>query len=114
LADARASERIRPDIRNELSRHPAGKRARLLTDHVRLLLARILKCPPDQLARESALGRIGLDSLAAVELQLTIDREFGVALPMVALLGGQTLASIGAMMARELTDVQERPATPAL
>jgi acyl transferase domain-containing protein/acyl carrier protein len=114
LAEVRASVGKQPDIRRELSRHPAGKRARLLADHLRVLLARILKRPPDHLSKESALGRIGLDSLGAVELQLMIDHEFGISLPVTALIGGQTLVSIGAMIAREMTDVQQRPATPAL
>jgi NAD(P)-dependent dehydrogenase (short-subunit alcohol dehydrogenase family)/acyl carrier protein len=104
LANVRASVGTQRNVRNELSRHPPGKRARLLADHLRVLVARILKCPPDHLSKESALGRIGFDSLAAVELQLMIDREFGISMPITALIGGQTLASIGAMMAGELTD----------
>jgi NAD(P)-dependent dehydrogenase (short-subunit alcohol dehydrogenase family)/acyl carrier protein len=106
LAEVRGAIVTRRDVRAELSRHPAGKRARLLADHLRALLAEILKCPPDHLSKESALGRMGMDSLAAVEFQLLIDREFGIAVPITALIGGQTLVSIGATIARELADVQ--------
>jgi acyl transferase domain-containing protein/acyl carrier protein len=107
LAEVRGAVVTRRDVRAELSRHPAGKRARLLADHLRVLLAEILKCPPDHLSKESALGRMGMDSLAAVEFQLLIDREFGIAVPITALIGGQTLVSIGTMIARELADVKE-------
>jgi len=104
LADVRAALGIQRNVRAELSRQPAGNRARLLADRLRALLAEILKCPPDRLSKESALGRMGLDSLGAVEFQLTIDREFGIALPISALIGGQTLAGIGTMIAGAWTD----------
>ncbi len=107
LAEDRVAVGVQRNIRAELSRQPAGKRARLLADHLRVLLAEILKCSPDHLAKESALGRLGLDSLGAVEFQLLIDREFGIRVPITALIGGQTLAGIGAMIARELSDVHE-------
>jgi acyl transferase domain-containing protein/acyl carrier protein len=106
-ADVRAVIGERRDIRAELSRHPTGKRARLLADHLRVLLAEILKCSPDRLSKESALGRLGLDSLGAVEFQILIDREFGIPVPITALIGGQTLIGISAMMAQELSDVRE-------
>src|SRR6185503_11446512 len=91
LADARAAVGTQRDVWAELSRLPAGNRARLLAEHLRLLLAQTLKCPPDHLSRESALSRMGMDSLAAVEFQLLIDRDLGISLPVTALIGGQTL-----------------------
>ena len=107
LADVRAAVAGQRDIRAELSRLPAGKRAKLLADNLRAMLAEILKCPPDRLSRESALSRTGMDSLAALEFQILIDRELGVSLPITALIGGQTLAGIGARIAREMADAQE-------
>ncbi|HVQ08902.1 MAG TPA: SDR family NAD(P)-dependent oxidoreductase [Allosphingosinicella sp.] len=106
LGEARAAG-TRRDIRAELRRLPAGNRVRLLADHLRGLLAQTLKCPPDRLSRESPLSRTGMDSLAALEFQLLIDRELGISLPITALIGGQTLSGIGAMIARELADAQE-------
>jgi NAD(P)-dependent dehydrogenase (short-subunit alcohol dehydrogenase family)/acyl carrier protein len=107
LAEVRASAGRKLDIRAELTRHPAGNRSRLLADHLRTLLAEVLKCPPDRLSRESALSRTGMDSLAALEFQLLIDRDLGIALPITALIGGQTLAGIGTRIARELADARE-------
>jgi acyl transferase domain-containing protein len=107
LADARAAVGTQRDVRAELSRLPAGNRARLLAEHLRLLLAQTLKCPPDHLSRESALSRMGMDSLAAVEFQLLIDRDLGISLPVTALIGGQTLVGMGERIARELADAPE-------
>jgi acyl transferase domain-containing protein len=105
LAEVQAASGTKRVGRDGLLRHPAGKRARLLADHLRMLLAGILKCPAVRLAKESALSRMGVDSLAAVEFQLVIEREFGVAVPLTALIGGQTLGGLGAMIARDLADV---------
>lgn len=107
LAEVRAAAATRRDIRAELARLPAGNRARLLADHLRALLAEILKCPPDRLSRKSALSRMGMDSLAAVEFQILIDRELGISLPVTALIGGQTLSGMAATIARELADARE-------
>lgn len=107
LAEAGGSAGMQRDIRAELSRLPAGRQAKRLADHLRDLLAEVLKCPPDRLSRESALSRTGMDSLAALEFQLSIDRELGIALPITALIGGQTLVGIGARIARELADAGE-------
>ena len=107
LAEARAAVGTRRDIRSELSRLPTGNRARLLADHLRVLLADVLKCPQDRLSRESALSRMGMDSLAAVEFQILVDRELGISLPITALIGGQTLAGLATGIARELTDAGE-------
>jgi acyl transferase domain-containing protein/acyl carrier protein len=107
MADVRADVAARHDLRAELSRLPAGNRPRVVADHLRLLLAEILKCPADRLSRESALSRMGIDSLAALEFQLLIDRDLGISLPITALIGGQTLAGVGATIARELADARE-------
>jgi acyl transferase domain-containing protein/acyl carrier protein len=107
LAEARAAAGTRRDIRAELGRLPLGNRARLLADHLCVLLATVLKCPPDRLSKESALSRMGMDSLAAVEFQILIDRELGISLPITALIGGQALTGIAARIARELTDAGE-------
>lgn len=113
LTEVRASLGMQRTIREELSRHPAGKQARLAADHLRVLLASVLKCLPDRLSKEAPLGHMGLDSMGAVELQLLIDGEFGVSVPITALIGGQTLASIAVTITRDLADIQDWPARPA-
>ena len=104
LAEALAAGGTKRDFRAELDRVPPGNRAKMLAADLRILLAEILKRPAEHLSREVPLSRMGLDSLAALEFQMLIDRAFGVSLPITALIGGQTLAGIAARMAGALAD----------
>lgn len=107
LAEARGAAGTKRDMRAELAQIPAGGRAKLLAGHLRILLAGLLKRPAELLSREAPLSLMGLDSLAAVEFQMLIDREFGVSLPITALIGGQTLIGIGARISQGLADGRE-------
>jgi len=107
LTEARAAAGNKRNIRGELSRVPVGSRAKVLADHLRVMLAEILKRPAEQLSRELPLSRMGLDSLSALEFQILIDREFGVSLPITALISGQTLAGIGARISGALANGPE-------
>lgn len=107
LAEARAAAAARRDIRAELSRLPHDGRARLLAERLRALLGEVLKCAPDRLSKDTALGRMGMDSLAAVEFQILVDRELGASLPITALIGGQTLNGIATTISRGLADAGE-------
>lgn len=98
LAAAGASVRRQRSLREDLFGHPAEKQARLLADHLRSLLAESLGCAPEHLPKDAPLSRLGLDSLGAVQLQQRIDSDIGVSVPITALIGGQTLASLAASL----------------
>jgi epothilone polyketide synthase D len=54
-------------------------------------IAEALEVPPERVNSRQPLNRMGLDSLAAVELKNLAARDLGVLLPVVKLLGGFTL-----------------------
>jgi acyl transferase domain-containing protein/NADPH:quinone reductase-like Zn-dependent oxidoreductase len=54
-------------------------------------IAEALEVPPESVNSRQPLNRMGLDSLAAVELKNLAARDLGVLLPVVKLLGGFTL-----------------------
>jgi acyl transferase domain-containing protein/acyl carrier protein len=82
------------DILAKLEQLPSGAQARWLADQLRGLLAQVLKCSAEHIAKDMPVSRAGLDSLAAVEFQLLISRDMGISLPITALIGGQSLSHI--------------------
>lgn len=84
----------------------ASARRRLLNDEITQTIARLTGNGDHQfLAHDARLGQVGLDSLASMDLAVHIERQFGVALPLMALLGSTTL---GELITRvEQTDPQE-------
>ncbi len=72
--------------------YPATSRRLLVGNYLQNLLARLLKVPVSQLDQQQTLGSLGLDSLLAVELQLALETDFQVTLPMSRLLEGLSIA----------------------
>ena len=90
------------DPANALAACPLAARPRMAEAHLCGLVAGILGWPEARVAAAQPLARQGLDSLGAVELQLAIDRDYGVALPIVALIGGATVAELAERIAQEV------------
>jgi acyl transferase domain-containing protein/NADP-dependent 3-hydroxy acid dehydrogenase YdfG len=57
-------------------------------------LAALLEMPPEELNVRKPLSQVGISSLVAVELRNRVSSELGVALPVVKLLGGYSLAEL--------------------
>ena len=64
-------------------------------------MARVLELPAAQLDRELPLSAFGFDSLMAVEIRQRVERELGVAVPVVRLIGGAGLAQLAGWLAEE-------------
>lgn len=72
---------------------PADRHAVLMAS-LREQVARVLKVPVAQVDSQQPLNRLGMDSLLAVELTHEIETTWGVAVPMVELLEGITVAQL--------------------
>ena len=70
------------DIRELAARLPPEQARRAVADVIVEEIARILRLPKEQVSRSKPLSEIGLDSLMGVELSLTIDARFGMAVPV--------------------------------
>jgi amino acid adenylation domain-containing protein len=96
LVQARASE-LPPeagppqvDPRALLAMAPAERHA-ALSALLRLEAARVLRVPPASVSPSAPLTRLGLDSLAAIDLKQSLESCLGISLPFTDLLGGAGL-----------------------
>ncbi|MER6993179.1 amino acid adenylation domain-containing protein [Saccharopolyspora hirsuta] len=70
------------------------QRRDLLARHFTGLVATVLRVQPEQVDENAGLNALGLDSLLAMEVRARTHAEFGVALPVVALLGSSPVAEL--------------------
>jgi acyl carrier protein len=77
------------------------------------LVAAAAKLRAEQLSPTDALDRLGLDSLAAMELKNRLEQDLGVELPLTALLEGRTLAELAAEALRLVRLAETVPPAPA-
>ena len=90
-----------------------GERALVLEPYLRGRTARALRIAPAKVDPDRLLTALGLDSLAAVELEQEVERRLGVQLPLGELLEGMTLRRLAEVVLERL---QQAPAAagPAL
>ena len=85
-----------------LSEEPA-ERQQLLQSYFRERLAKILRMPPSRLNVNQPLTEMGVDSLMAMEFRTAIQVNLGVAVPLVSLLQGPSLAKLAEIVIAQLT-----------
>ncbi|MDX2778930.1 amino acid adenylation domain-containing protein, partial [Streptomyces caniscabiei] len=106
---ARATERTGP--LEALRAAGEAERPALLTAWFTTLVAGVLRVPAEQIAADSGLGGLGLDSLLAMELRARLTTELGATLPLVALLSDAPVAELVAQLHAALVELldEERP-----
>jgi acyl carrier protein len=85
-----------------LSSASPDERLRLLTEDLRERVARVMEIPPTALDINQPLTSLGIDSLMAIELKNEAEDEFGVSIPVVNFLQGDSLAQLAGYLAGRL------------
>ena len=92
-------------FRRELATHPADTRQGVLEAMVRTALGRVLGTPPDRLPTDRSLDSLGVDSLMAVELSVSVEHEIGVKLSTAVLMQGPTVVTLSNHILKEVLAV---------
>ena len=92
-------------FRRELATHPADTRQSVLEAMVRTALGRVLGTPPDRLPTDRSLDSLGVDSLMAVELSVSVEHEIGVKLSTAVLMQGPTVVTLSNHILKEVLAV---------
>jgi 1-acyl-sn-glycerol-3-phosphate acyltransferase len=80
----------------------AAERDGILESYLRAKVGKVLGMAPAKLEAERPLTEMGFDSLIAVELMTALKMDLGVELPVVKLLQGASLASLGRLVLEHL------------
>jgi hybrid polyketide synthase/nonribosomal peptide synthetase FtdB len=81
---------------------PVEERAPRVEAYLTQQMSSVLRVPEAQLPLDQPVNALGLDSLMAIEVKNRIERDLGVTMPVVALLGGATIAQLAAQLIGKL------------
>jgi len=96
-------------MREELLLVDPAERQRLLEEHIRGRIARVLKLSPSRLDVQRPFNSLGLDSLAALELKNWIEEELQVQVPITAFLQEPGIAQFSAQLLEQLAQTPSSP-----
>ncbi|HEY2737320.1 MAG TPA: acyl carrier protein, partial [Thermoanaerobaculia bacterium] len=98
------------ELGNLLTR-PAAERPALLREYLLRVIARSLRLPPERVDESRSITTLGLDSLVALELRNRIQADVKVAVPIVKLLQGPSIAGLAEYLAGQLESPGSLPGT---
>ncbi|EPX59032.1 Long-chain-fatty-acid--CoA ligase [Cystobacter fuscus DSM 2262] len=114
-AEADAVEETARLAPEEILALPPAERPPRLVEHLRWLVSQALRVPVARVDPEHTLLQLGLDSLAATELQHRLEAEFGVAISLEVFLEDNSIARLTEHLLERLASksaitTQRRPA----
>jgi acyl carrier protein len=91
---------------------PPPERRRLLEAHLQREVARVLRLAVSKLDVNQPLSTLGIDSLMAVELKNRIESDLQVAVPLIQVIQGPSVAELAALLLDQLAGVDPLAETP--
>ena len=104
-----ATPRTASLLRKALAALDEQQRHELLQSHLCDHLARSLRLDPSRMDAQKPLGRLGLDSLKAVQLQHEIETELGLTVPMADVLIAPSISQLTSQLLAQLLDQSAAP-----
>lgn len=87
---------------------PEEERTGILAAGLSRLVSRVAGLESDQVDTDTGLGRYGLDSMMAVQLQTWLETELGVTVPLVRLIRGPSINELAAEILAQMRNSGER------
>jgi NADPH:quinone reductase-like Zn-dependent oxidoreductase/acyl carrier protein/short-subunit dehydrogenase len=107
LVEGRAAEAAEVDLRVLLADCSPEQARETVADLLVQEVAAIMKIPADRIDPSRPLADLGMDSLMAVELRMSLEQRVGVSLPLLSLSDGATLSTMAARVVRSLIEPNE-------
>ena len=99
-------------IRAQVLAASADDRVGLLAERLREHAASVLRLPASKIDLEQPLLTMGIDSLMAIELKSRVEREIGVAIPLLQLVKGPSLVELAHVLLAAMTGDASSPPPP--
>ena len=90
-------------LREKLGNEPPERLLPLLESYLRDKVARLVRVAPGSINTQKPLRALGIDSLMAVELKLSIETDTGSAVPMEAVFQGASISDLAAHVLSRMT-----------
>jgi myxalamid-type polyketide synthase MxaD len=100
---AETEQRKPGGVRESLLAEEPGNRLQVLETYLHKQTARVLGLSVSKLDVHRSLTMMGFDSLMAVELRTRVEADLGIALPLVDLLQGPSVAQLGGRLLEQVT-----------
>jgi acyl carrier protein len=101
---AQSGEAALIDIKGLLAQKTPAEVSKLVADEITEQIARVLRLPREDVARNKPLAEIGLDSLMAMELALALEQRFGLNGPFMSSASGLTVLEVADHVIAVVTD----------
>lgn len=107
LGGGKPDEAEASDLRKRLLELPPHESLAEIITQLSQAVSTITRIPVDQLPPQKNLAELGMDSLMAVELGLSIEDRFGVSIPNFSLSAGSSLHALAQRIALAITEPAE-------
>jgi phthiocerol/phenolphthiocerol synthesis type-I polyketide synthase C len=77
-------------------------------------VARIFRLPPEEIELKRPLDELGLDSMMSLDLRMSIEKRFGIELPVVAITAGVSINDLAVKLIAGLRSGRSAPEDDAL
>ncbi|TVP70860.1 MAG: SDR family NAD(P)-dependent oxidoreductase [Rhodobacteraceae bacterium] len=111
-SDATAMLQADETLADLLAGMPEAEQRGFILERIVEIAARVLGTNASQINPQQALGDLGLDSLMAVELAGSLERDVGQSIPVMQLLGADSLIAVAEYVAKLLGVNADEGSTP--
>lgn len=89
---------VETDLATRIAGKSEGEARALVAELVAAEVARIFRLPPDEIEKARPLDELGLDSMMSLDLRMSIEKRFGIELPVVVITAGVSVNDLAARL----------------
>ncbi len=109
FADGTGIAVVELDLADRIAGKSEGDARSLVASLVAAEVARIFRLPPEEIELKRPLDELGLDSMMSLDLRMSIEKRFGVELPVVAISAGVSINDLAVRLIAGLRSGHRAP-----